>query len=202
MTLKYTEYDGVTEHVMETEAGTAGGTKRNVHGLAPAIVTKFTDMVTALQSMDTKLSTLDGHVDGLEGFVDGIEASLTALQGYVDGLEGFTDGLEGFVDGIEGKLDSILATTTPAGTIYDGTKNVTTAGTRVALAASQALTKGVRVRAKDTNTGLIFVGNVSTVSSTSDRLSPGEATWIDADNLAIVGLDAAVNGEGVTFSAW
>ena len=97
--------------------------------------------------------------------------------------------------------DPSLTYLSPAGTIYDGSKNVTTAGTRVVLAASQALTKGVRVRAKDANTGLIYIGGTA-VSSSSDRLAPGESTWIDANNLAIIWLDAAVSGEGVTFSAW
>jgi hypothetical protein len=99
------------------------------------------------------------------------------------------------------KLDTLHTDVGPASAIYDGNKNVTTAGTRVVLASSQALTKGVRVRAKDANTGLIYIGG-ATVSSSSDRLAPGEPTWMDVNNLALVYIDAAVNGEGVTFSAW
>jgi len=95
----------------------------------------------------------------------------------------------------------LLQSLAPATTVYDGSKNVTTAGTRVVLASSQALTKGVRVRAKDANTGLIYVGGAS-VSSSSDRLAPGEPTWMDVNNLANVWIDAAVSGEGVTFSGW
>jgi hypothetical protein len=89
----------------------------------------------------------------------------------------------------------------PATIIYDGSKNVTTAGTRVVLAASQALTRGVRVRGKDANTGLIYIGG-TTVSSSSDRLAPGEPTWIDAGNFNLIYIDAAVSGEGVTYSGW
>lgn len=60
MSLVYTEYDGVTTHTMETEAGTVGGTKRNVHGLAPAIVAQYADMVTALDTIATNTTGIGG----------------------------------------------------------------------------------------------------------------------------------------------
>ena len=101
----------------------------------------------------------------------------------------------------QGKLDILHTDVGPVSTIYAGNKNVTTAGTPVALAASQALTRGIRMRGKDANTNLIYFGP-SSVTSGSDRLAPGEPTWIDANNLANVYIDAAVSGEGVTFSAW
>jgi len=100
-----------------------------------------------------------------------------------------------------GKLDTLHTDVGPASTIYSGNKNVTTAGTAVPLAASQALTKGVRVRAKDANTGPIYIGG-SGVTNGSDRLTPSESTWIDINNLATVYIDAQVSGEGVTYSGW
>jgi len=112
----------------------------------------------------------------------------------------FTSGT-GTVYVTAGNSDASLVKLDPASTVYDGNKTVTTAGTRVALAASQALTKGVRVRAKDANSGLIYIGGAS-VSSSSDRLSPAEPTWMDVNNLANVYIDAAVSGDGVTYSAW
>ena len=109
------------------------------------------------------------------------------------------------------KLDTLhtdLGTTlhsdiAPATTLYGGKAAVTTAGTRVALASSQALTKGVWVRALASNTGLIYVGT-SSVSSTAagTDLSPGESIWIDVANLNTVNLDAAVSGEGVKYFGW
>lgn len=98
-------------------------------------------------------------------------------------------------------LAAMAAGLAPASAIYSGNKNVTTAGIALALASSQALTRGVRVRAKDANTGLIYIGGAS-VTTGSDRLTAGESIWIDANNLALVYIDAAVSGEGVTFSGW
>jgi hypothetical protein len=51
------------------------------------------------------------------------------------------------------------------GNVKDGSKNVTTAGTRVALASTTAC-QGVLIQAKAANTGIIYIGG-STVSSTS-----------------------------------
>jgi hypothetical protein len=85
------------------------------------------------------------------------------------------------------------------GDVKDGSKNVTTAGTRVALAASTAC-QAVLIQAKAANTGIIYVGG-STVSATSGIfLYPGESVEISIDNLSKVYLDSSVNGEGVVFT--
>lgn len=93
-------------------------------------------------------------------------------------------------------------TTTPTAptTIYNGKKTVTTAGTRVTLAASQAV-KSVVIKALAANTGLIFVGNGSVASTTGFELSAGDSVGLDVANLATVNLDSAVNGEGVSYIA-
>ena len=80
-----------------------------------------------------------------------------------------------------------------------GNTNVTTAGTEVALASSTALTSGVTVKAKASNTGLIYVGLNGVSSSTGFQLAAGEQIFIEIDNLATVYVDSAVNGEGVTY---
>jgi hypothetical protein len=85
------------------------------------------------------------------------------------------------------------------GDVKDGSKNVTTAGTRVALATSTAC-QGVLIQAKAANTGIIYVGG-STVSSTSGIfLYAGESVEISIDNLRKVYLDSSVSGEGVVFT--
>jgi hypothetical protein len=102
------------------------------------------------------------------------------------------------------QLAQIVANQTPPTAIYGNKTNVITAGTRVQLqAASQALTEGVWVRALDANTGLIYVGNI-TISATAGgtRLAAKEAVFIRIDNLNKVNIDAAVNGEGVTYLGW
>jgi hypothetical protein len=100
-------------------------------------------------------------------------------------------------------LATIVANQAPPSAIYGDKKTVATAGTRVVLASSQALTEGVWVRALDANTGLIYVGN-SSVSATAGgtRLAAKEPLFIRIANLASVYIDSAVNGEGVTYLGW
>mgnify|MGYP003612434561 CR=1 FL=1 len=100
----------------------------------------------------------------------------------------------------------ILTGTNPDGTkipgpasITSGVKNVTTSGTRVALGASAVLTSGVTVKAKATNSGLIYVGGSTVASSNGFQLAAGEEVFVEVGNVATVYVDAAVNGEGVTY---
>lgn len=83
-------------------------------------------------------------------------------------------------------------------TIYNGKKTVTTAGTRVTLASSQAV-KSVTIKALSTNTGIIYVGDTSVASTNGFQLSPGETLSLDIANLNTVNLDASVSGESVTY---
>ena len=98
--------------------------------------------------------------------------------------------------------DVDVASVAPVGTIYHNKTTVTTAGTRVVLASSRALTAGVYIKALSTNTGLIYVGT-STVSSTNGiQLSAKEQIWIPISNLNTINIDSSVNGEGVTYLGW
>lgn len=86
-------------------------------------------------------------------------------------------------------------------TIYHGQKTVTTAGTEVALAASQAILSGVRIKALAANTGIIYVGANPVTSSTGFALAAGEEVFVEVANLATVYIDSSVNGEGVSYIA-
>lgn len=91
--------------------------------------------------------------------------------------------------------------------LHSGTKTVTTAGTRVALAATRTPAAWVMVQALATNTDAIYVGDktVSTTighelpSSTDSVMFPfsGAPGFYD---LAQIYIDAAVSLEGVKFS--
>ena len=83
-------------------------------------------------------------------------------------------------------------------TIFNGKTTVTTAGTRVTLAASQAV-RSVTIKALPTNTGIIYVGNSSVASTNGLQLSASESVSMDISNLNTVNLDSSVNGEGVTY---
>ena len=96
---------------------------------------------------------------------------------------------------------SSTITSLPQGSaIYSGNKNVTTAGTQLALATTQAV-KGVVIKAKAANTGVIYVGASDVSSTTGFALAAGESITLDIDDLATVYIDSSVNGEGVTYIA-
>jgi len=83
-----------------------------------------------------------------------------------------------------------------------GQTTVTTAGTAVAL-GSQDIIGSLMIKALDTNTGVVAVGNDGlndvTVSN-GLRLEAGDVIVFEyVGNLASLYLDSAVNGEGVSW---
>jgi len=97
--------------------------------------------------------------------------------------------------------DVDIATVTLPAAIYNGVKAVQTATTREALAASQALTSGVQIRAHIANTGTIYVGGATVAAANGYRLGGGESVFLEIANLATIYLDASVSGEGVSYIA-
>lgn len=83
-----------------------------------------------------------------------------------------------------------------------GKKTITAAGTAEALGTTE-INGPVAVKALSTNTGLIYVGNdgAGDVSSANGfQLSAGEVVVFDMITLlSEIMVDAAVNGEGVTW---
>lgn len=92
---------------------------------------------------------------------------------------------------------TITSTVNPAQptTLIAFRTTVTTAGSRVQL-ASNVLTIGAILEAPSTNTGLIYVGDV-TVSSTvfGAELQPGQSTSVALDNTNRIYIDSSVNGD-------
>ena len=114
----------------------------------------------------------------------------------------FNSGLGYPVDlGVDASGNFKVGQITLPSTIYNGQKTVTTAGTRVALATTQAITSGVKIKALSANTGSIFVGNSSVSSSNGFVLKASEEVFLEIANLATVYLDSSVNGEGVSYIA-
>jgi hypothetical protein len=86
--------------------------------------------------------------------------------------------------------------------LISGQKTVAAAGTAEALGSAQ-IDSALLVKALDTNTGIVAIGNDGandvTVSN-GYRLAAGEQCILDhVDNLAAIYIDAAVNGEGVSW---
>ena len=90
-----------------------------------------------------------------------------------------------------------------ASTVGDNRKVVTTAGTRVALAGSTAVTE-VTITAETDNPDIVVVGGSTVVAALGTRrgtpLYPSDSTTIVTDDLAEVFIDSLVSGEGVTFT--
>lgn len=84
-----------------------------------------------------------------------------------------------------------------------GVKTVASAGTAVAL-GDQAVNGAVAIKGLTTNTGLVYVGNDGNndVDSTNGfSLFAGDVIILDhVSNLKEIYLDAAVNGQGVSWS--
>jgi len=86
-----------------------------------------------------------------------------------------------------------------------GQRTVTTAGAAVVLGATQLINGPLMVKALDTNTGVVAIGNDGandvTVSN-GMRLKAGDAiVYSFVGDLASLWIDSAVNGEGVCWAA-
>ena len=96
-------------------------------------------------------------------------------------------------------MSTVVSSITLPSTIIHGQKTVTTAGTEVALTTSKSLKRGVTIKALVANSGLIFVGLNPVTSSTGFQLAAGESIFIEIYNSSLIYIDAAVNGEGVSY---
>ena len=88
--------------------------------------------------------------------------------------------------------------------VLSGQKTVTTAGTALAL-GSQVINVPLMIKALDTNTGIVAIGNDGagdvTVSN-GMRLAASDVIIMEfVGDLANIMLDSAVNGEGVAWLA-
>lgn len=83
-----------------------------------------------------------------------------------------------------------------------GQKTVTTAGTAVAL-ANQFANSAVMVKALDTNTGVVAIGNDGAGDVTTSiglRLAAGDVVIFDfVGYMGTLMVDSAVSGEGVSW---
>jgi hypothetical protein len=98
---------------------------------------------------------------------------------------------------------TIMTNTTGIGTIGNGRKVVTTAGTAVTLGSSTTI-RYVVIAAEADNTGVIAVGGATVVAALATRqgvfLNASDVIGFPIDNLADVYIDSTVNGDGVTFT--
>lgn len=95
--------------------------------------------------------------------------------------------------------------------LKSGAKTVTTAGTRVALSTSSVWARGLRFSAPAANAGVVYVGDVTVAAANGLSLGAGSVVSfadlfgnvegdLPAINLADVYVDAATNGDKITFA--
>lgn len=85
-------------------------------------------------------------------------------------------------------------------TVGDGSKTVTTAGTRVQLTSSNVPCRKVKVIALAANTGTIWVGGATVASGRGEPLVSQQSTdWIETTNVSNIYIDSTVNAEGVSY---
>lgn len=75
--------------------------------------------------------------------------------------------------------------------------SVATAGTRVQLGNHACLS--VTVKAKPGNAGLIYLGDSTVAASNGFDLNPGESLSMDIPNTNLLYVDAAINGDGISY---
>ena len=87
----------------------------------------------------------------------------------------------------------------PATLAYGASKAVTTAGTAEQIHADTAC-RSVYIRAKDANTGNVYVGTSNVDSTIKLRaLAAGEAWELSVYNVNQLYLDVDTNGEGIDY---
>lgn len=84
-------------------------------------------------------------------------------------------------------------------TIGDGSKTVTTAGTRVQLTSTETPCFYIIVTALVANIGTIWVGGSTVASGRGIPLVALQSCRIDIDDISKVYIDSTVNGEGVSY---
>lgn len=98
-----------------------------------------------------------------------------------------------------------LQPTHSLGSIVDGRKTVTNAGTAEAITSSKILAHTAEITAETDNTGIIVVGASTAVASLSTRrgtpLAAGDTLTLYDTDLSTVYIDSTVSTDGVTFSA-
>lgn len=85
------------------------------------------------------------------------------------------------------------------GTLGNGSRTVTTAGTRVQLSLTSVSCKKVTIQALASNTGSIYIGGSTVASTNGYTIFATQSFTLTVSNLNLVYLDSSVNGEGVIY---
>lgn len=166
---------------------------------------QITDPITSLIPDESALGVVTREV-GSFSYNDGGEFSSTYTYLGVGGYDIITATrypIPLASGGASVLISGSVTTASPITGIATGRTTVTTAGTRVVLAASTACKK-IDIQALASNTDVVVIGGTSVVAAIGTRqgiaLYPGDTYTIDIDNLNDVNLDSVVSGEGVSYT--
>lgn len=111
-------------------------------------------------------------------------------------------GIDGSDSVVPASVGGLLVRAT-GGTVGDGRKTVTTAGTRETLVGSATPCVHLTVQALTGNTGYVVIGGSTVVAAVGTRrgiaLAAGEAVPVPADDVQKIYADVETSGEGVSF---
>lgn len=113
---------------------------------------------------------------------------------------------------VSGIVPTVQEVTHEITAIGDNVRQVTTAGTRVRLAASSLLVRRVVIVALETNTSKVVVGGSTVVAAAGTQASPTMrgfplnpgTDWIEFNfnDLTNIYVDARTSGDGVSYVYW
>ena len=196
--------DGAGANVtVKTTEGAGPGYVNVPHHIVDSVVASAlpagaaTEATLATIDADTGAMVVD--LAAMEVLSTAANALLTTIDSDTNDIKTAVELIDNAISGSEMQVD-VVTVTLPAD-VYHGQTDVTTAGTEVTLASSQAILSGVTIKAKSANTGLIYVGANPVTSSTGFELNAKESVFLEVANLTTVFVDAAVNGEGVSYIA-
>lgn len=187
-----TDATSVTNATLSAETTKVIGTVRTADGAGNLLTTNSTTY-TAKFGLDSNLLGTLGTAFTTAGKVDvkGADGDVFVRQTTAASLNATVVGTGTF---------AVQNTPAAPAAIFNGKTTVATAGTRVTLAASQAI-QSVTIKALSTNTGFIYVGSSAVASTNGLQLQAGESVSMDVANLNTINIDSSVNGEGVTYLA-
>lgn len=169
----------------------------------PAAITGFlteTDFDSKVGSLTESAPASDTASSGLNGRLQRIAQRISSFIGLLPTSIGQKTKANSLAVTLASDSD-VLPVSTPAPiTVANNKVTVTTAGTRVALAASTTI-KSVTVKASVSNAGIVYVGNATVAASNGFELAAGDSVSLDISDLATVFVDASINSQIVTFIA-
>lgn len=123
-------------------------------------------------------------------------------QNFIDALDNLVSRQEQAIVGFPGKItlaNNSSVQIAGAKSLGDGSATVASAGTAVQLSTSEVKCRRVIVYANEGNTGNIFLGSSSVSSSRGAVLQQARSETLNVRDLRDVYIDAATNGDGVTY---